>query len=246
MALILHDAGAALAQVSPPTPVIYAIDRHPYLLWRETWTGGESLAATSSIYTGSTMALFGDIEQPGWRVRTTAGYGRYTYRKALAGPDGVTNTKLTGRNLFSDALLGYRTRWYGLTVKAFGGLASLRHFVDPRDPDRTRAKQTYGGKAALEAWLTLSPRSWIAADLAWTSTDQSSQLGLRTGYTLFKRFDLGVEAHYARHHGLDSGRIGGFATWRIGDAGITIASGASTENDRRTSAYGRISLLFRY
>ena len=49
-----------------------------------------------------------------------------------------------------------------------------------------------GGKAALEAWLTLSPRSWIAADLAWTSTDQSSQLGLRTGYTLFKRFDLGL------------------------------------------------------
>lgn len=246
MALTQLGAGPTLAQASPPPPVIYAIDRHPYRLWRESWIGGESLASSSSIYSGSTIALAGDIEHPGWRLRTTAGYGRYTYRKGLEGPDGPTNTKLAGRNLFSDALLGYHLRWSGLTLKAFGGMAAERHIVDPRDPDRTRTKQTYGGKAALEAWVTVASRYWIAADLAWTSTDKSHQFGLRTGYTLFKRFDLGVETRYARHRGLASGRVGGFATWQIGDAGITIASGAGTDSDRAASGYGRISLFFRY
>lgn len=246
MALGLLGAGPVSAQGGqPPPPVIYAVDRYPYLLFQETWIGGESLASSLSIYSGSTIAPFGDIEQPGWRVRSTAGYGRYTYRTGL-GPDGAIDTKLTGRYLISDALLGYHLRWSDLTLKAFGGMASERHIVDPRDPDRTKAKQVYGGKAALEAWLTLSPRSWIAADLAWASTDKSHQIGLRTGYTLFKRLDLGIEARYARHRGRDSGHVGGFSTWQVGDAGITVASGAGTASNWQARAYGRISLFFRY
>ena len=100
-ALVLSGAWPALAQAGPPPRVIYAVDKHPYVLWRDFWIGGEYLAASRSVYSGSTTALTGDIDRPGWRLRTIAGYGQYTYRKWLLEPDGRTFARLTGRQYFS-------------------------------------------------------------------------------------------------------------------------------------------------
>ncbi len=245
-ALALYSALPAHAEGAPQPRVIHAVDNYPYALWRESWVGGDVLANSWSIYSGSTFALTGDIERPGWRLRTIGGYGRYTYRKWIRGLDGPERPKFTGHKVFSDALLGYHFQWHRLTLKAFAGMTSERHIIDPRDPDNPVSDSAYGGKAALEAWLTVSDKQWLAGNISAASAFNTYKLGLRTGYAVLEALDLGLEARFEGNRAYNAGRIGGFATWRLDDAGLTVAVGATGDRDMRPSHYGRINLFVRY
>ncbi|MFT7576967.1 MAG: hypothetical protein ACI9XZ_003359 [Alphaproteobacteria bacterium] len=218
----------------------------PPAQWIEAWAGGETLANSWSIYTGSTMALMGDIKQPGWRMRATAGYGQYSYTKTANGVGGRARLKLNGRKVFSDALIGYQFQWQRLIVKTFGGVTFENHFIDPRDPDNPVVDTSYGGKVALEAWLRLSEKHWLASDLSWASAFNTYKLGLRTGYTVLNNVDLGVETQLEGNDAFEAGRAGGFATWKLGDAALTVAGGATGDRDMRASHYGRVGFYFRF
>ena len=220
------------------------------MLWRSSWGGGDMLARSWSVYSGSDIALTGDIEATGWRLRSTAGYGQYSYRKWTRGLDGPENVKFRGHKTFSDVLVGYQYQWQDVTVKAFAGVASEQHIVDPRDPDMPAAGFSYGGKVALEAWVNLSRRYWIAGETSWASTINSYKVGLRSGYRLLADADLSLDAGIeARLEGDDSylaGRGGVFTTLMVGDAGVTAAVGATGDRDGRASPYASVSVFYRY
>lgn len=248
--LILGDGftGHSSAQANglPPPRVVHAIDRYPYILWRETWGGAELLANSWSVYTGSTFALGGDIEADGWRLRTTGGYGQYTYKKRTHGLDGPANVKFTGRKTFTDLLGGYQTHWDRLTLRAFAGLASEQDFIDPRDVERSDNAFTYGGKLALEAWLAVSDDLWVSGDASWTSARDTYKLGMRTGLRVVDNLGIGLEARFDRDETFEAGRAGAFATLQYGDAGLTVAAGMTGDRDMQTSTYGSINLFYRY
>lgn len=166
---------------APQPRMIHAVDRHPFVLWRESWVGGEMLVHSWSLYTGSTVTLTGDIEAVGRRLRSTGGYRQYSYRKLVSDLNGPEHMKYTGHKTFSDVLLGYHFQWNKLTLKTFAGVSSERHIIDPRDPDNPVADFTYGAKASLEAWLTISEKHWIAGDFAFSSAFNTYKLGIRMG-----------------------------------------------------------------
>lgn len=217
----------------------------PGAQWLEAWTGGEVLANSWSVYSGASMPLNGDVKQPGWRMRATAGYGQYAYTKSAPG-GGSTSLKLKGRKVFSDALIGYQFHWHNLVLRAFGGATFENHFVDPQDPDNPVIDFSYGGKVAMEAWLRPSERSWLAGDASWDSAFNTYKLGLRTGYAVLEPLDVGIETQIEGNDAFEAGRAGIFATWKVGDAALTVAGGATGDRDMRTSHYGRAGLFFRF
>jgi hypothetical protein len=218
----------------------------PPVQWLEAWAGGEMLANSWSIYSGSTIALKGDIKQPGWRMRATAGYGQYSYTQTTRGVGRSARQKLKGRKVFSDTLIGYQFQWQRLTLKTFTGVTFENHFIDPRDPENPVVDFSYGGKLALEAWLRLSEKHWLASDLSWASAFNTYKLGLRTGYAVLDDLDLGIETQFEGNDAFEAGRVGGFATWKLGDAALTVAGGATGDRDMRASHYGRAGLFFRF
>ena len=243
---LLGSCIATYADGAPEPRVVHAIDTYPHVLWNESWGGAEAQADSWSIYSGSTVALTGDIEGPGWRLRSTGGYGRYHYAKLLRGLDGPEDTRLTGQKYFSTLLLGHQFQRQRLTIKAFAGLTSDRHIIDPRDPMQSAGGMVYGGKAALEAWLALANAQWLAGNLSWASTLQTYNFSARGGMAVLNDLDFGLEARWQRNRHHRAGRIGGFATWRIGDAGLTAAAGATGQRARPLGPYGRISLFLRF
>jgi len=221
-------------------------EKTAYAPWRETWVGGEMLAHSWSVYTGSTVALTGDINSVGWRLRSTGGYGQYTYRKLVRGLDGPENVTYTGRKTFSDALLGYHFQVDKLILKAFAGVSVERHIIDPRDPDNSVAGFTYGAKAALEAWLSISDRQWIAGNLALSSNFNTYKMGLRTGYKPLENLNIGIETRFEGNDAYHAGRAGGFVTIQVGDASATLSGGVTGDRDMRTSHYLSVNLYLKY
>lgn len=241
---IAVSAHADDRQQQPPLLQSDAAD--PPTEWIEAWTGGELLANSWSIYSGATMALKGDIKQPGWRMRATAGYGQYSYGKSANGVSGPVRLKFKGHKVFSDTLIGYQFQWQRLTLKAFGGVSFENHYIDPRDPDNPVVNFSYGAKLALEAWLRLSQKHWLASDLSWASAFNTYKLGLRTGYAVLDHIDLGIETQFEGNDAFEAGRAGGFATLKFADAELTVAGGATGDRDMRASHYGRVGLFFRF
>lgn len=247
-AMLFAWAGFLISSPIPINPADAADVTSPpaaEMQWIEAWTGGEVLANSWSVYSGATLALKGDVKRPGWRMRATAGYGQYSYSKAIPG-NGPRSLELMGRKVFSDALIGYQFHWQDLVLKAFAGATFENHFVDPRDPDNPVVDFSYGGKFAMEAWLRLSDRSWLAGNASWSSAFNTHKLGLKTGYAVLKPLDVGIEAQFEGNDAFEAGRAGAFATWKIGDAALTIAGGATGDRDMQTSHYGRAGLFFRF
>lgn len=226
--------------------MVDAVDTFPYVLKHEYWAGADTLAGSWSVYAGSTYALTGDIEGPGWRLRTTSSYGRYRYYKSLDEFDPDQTIQLRGQNVSSELLLGHHFQWHRLTLKAFAGVTSARSLFDPYDPDPPGSGTSYGGKAALETWVAVTDTHWLAGNFSWATDFKTYKVGLRGGLATLDQLDIGLEAQWQGSKAYKAGRVGGFATWKLGDVGITVGAGASGRLDVRASHYGRINLFLRY
>jgi len=238
---------ASAERAPQPRTVDASVDNYPYDRWRETWAGGEMLARSWSLYAGSTVALTGKIEGPGWRLRSIGGYGEYTYRKWVRTAEGRRdNVRFKGRKTFSDALIGYHAQWDWLTVKAFAGFASEQHLIDPRDRTNDVANFSYGGKVALETWARIGSRSWASVNVSWASTFDTAKAEFAAGYAVLDNLDVGIETRFEGDRSFKAGRIGGLLTWRLGDGGITAGGGVTGDRDGRTSHYARVGGFYRY
>jgi hypothetical protein len=182
----------------------------PSLSRFEFWAGAQAFKHAWSLYTGTTVAPFGDIQEDGLRLRVVGGYGAYRYASPRTIGVGSQTVHFKGTVAFTDALVGYQKQLGPVTVKAFAGLAAAQYRVEPDDPETTIRGPGLGGKAALETWWNISDRAWSSVDVSWSSLHDSHAARARLGWRFLPALSAGLEAGSAGNRESDIVRLGGF------------------------------------
>lgn len=183
--------------LSAPTLPAHAGDDRPswreIWKWRESWSGVDIARDNWLLYSGITVAPFGHIHEPGWRMRLAGGYGQYKY-------EGNRGTGLTPQiqtfaatTYYGDALIGYLERYGPLTAKAFAGISYLAHDIAPHDPDNLVSGDDIGFKGALELWLDIGDIGFASLDASWNSAHDTRNVRTRLGARVAPNWSGGVE-----------------------------------------------------
>jgi hypothetical protein len=206
----------------------------------EFWAGAQASRQVWSLYTGTTVAPFADIQEDGLRLRVVGGYGAYRY----AGPRAVGVSSeivhFKGTVSFSDLLAGYQKQFGPVTVKAFAGLAVAQYRLEPDDPETTIRGPGVGAKGALETWWTITDRAWSSLDVSWSTLHDSYAARARLGWRFLPAVSAGLEAGAAGNRESDIARAGGFIRYEWTGGEISASGGLSS--DRLWQGAGRASL----
>ena len=208
----------------------------------ELWAGADVTSHAWSLYSGLTYAPFGPLSAGGWRLRMVGGYGEYRYH----GGQQVGHATVYGTVTFADLLVGYQAKFAATTIKAFAGVSTDLHELDPDDPDNAVGDDAIGWKAVLEGWLDVTPASWAALDLSLASAHESFSTRLRLGYRLWPELSLGVEAGAFGNEESESGRGGAFIRYEWTGGEISVSAGVSGDIAEPTNPYGSVVWLSRY
>ena len=215
---------------------------------REIWFGADAGLNNWLVYTGGTYAPWSDIHADGFRLRSTAGYGSFSYSFDA-------KTKVRATKNYSDVLAGYQQRFGELTAKAFIGYAILNQQFEVPASSFRAAKLDSGLKGAVELWLNLGPTAWTSLDMSYADTRQSSSIRSRTGYRVLPTVSAGVEAIF--NHSDLSGlvqssaavrlegntRIGGFLRYEWFGGEISASGGLSGDWIEKQGKQGGTDLL---
>lgn len=206
---------------------------------KEVWAGAEVTARSWTIYSGITAALWGPIDQNGWRVRAISGYGAYSYDSF----SGVIH----GDIAFADLLAGYQHQFGPLTIKGFVGVAAESHNLTPFDFENEVVGPELGFKAALETWWEIGPKIWSSLDLSGSSLYGGTYSArARAGYRLRPQLSVGLETAASGNAEYNGSRGGAFVryTWSSGE--VSASAGASIDRSGESSGYGSINALYRF
>ncbi len=162
-------------------------DRHS-----EIWAGADVGRNVWLAYTGTTLAPFGDIHEPGWRLRFVGGYGGYRYESFDYAS--ATTSRHRAEVTFADALVGYLWRLDPLIVKAFIGAGMIDHKIEPLDRLNLAQGPDLGAKGVLELWFNVGEKGFASLDLSLTSAHLTRSARGRAGYRLMPDVSVGVEA----------------------------------------------------
>jgi hypothetical protein len=179
----------------------------------EFWSGAQAYDRVWSLYSGSTVAPFGGIQEDGVRLRLVAGYGADSYAGLV---------KFRAMGTFADALIGYHMQRGPLTLKIFAGVMAT-------DPETRIDARNLGGKIALETWWNLGDAAWTSVDLSWGSLHQSYAARARLGWRLTPALSAGLEAGAAGNVEGDIVRLGGFVRYELANGEISVSGGATTD-----------------
>ncbi|MBL8566443.1 MAG: cellulose biosynthesis protein BcsS [Hyphomicrobiaceae bacterium] len=228
LALAPFQAARAAEQDRPTAPT-----------WIETWSGADIAGGAWSLYGGATVAPFASLERNGLRLRAAGGYGQYRYDGR---PTGSTNPALhryAAQVSSAEALIGWQTQLGPLTAKAFVGIASLTHEVDPGITSALAVVgEDYGVKGALELWLNLGSSAWVSLDASWTAAHETYGSRLRLGHRVTPALSAGLEAAL-NGHAVDTdstnllpherpkpaGRAGLFARYEWSGGEVSLSAG---------------------
>jgi hypothetical protein len=221
---------AALLPLSLPALPSHAEDDPPGPRHYEVWAGADAAENVWLLYTGMTLAPFGDMNSDGLRLRFTGGYGKYSY----SGKRPELNPAYTGlddepmiltpyktfhaRVQFAEALIGYQWRWGELTTKAFVGIASMEHLIHPGDrfvitDPNSGVTRTFsfnrasghdiGLKGALELWLNIGADAYASLDLSWSDAHLTRSAHFRLGHKILPELMPGLSAGLEGSFNLD-------------------------------------------
>ncbi len=229
---------------------------------REIWFGVDASARNWLVYSGGTHAPWDDIHGDGWRLRSTAGYGRYSYNFDAS-------TRVNVEKSVADVLVGYQVRLGSLTAKGFVGGALLNTAFEVPSKSLRLGEQKFGFKTALELWLNLGPDAWTSLDLSYADTRALASARSRLGYRVLPTVSIGVEGVF-NHTNLEgqiqmsqtttthgNARLGGFARyeWFGGEisasgglAGDVVEARATGDLDllHRPEVYGTLNLILQF
>jgi len=212
----------------------------------EAYGGADMTGHAWSVYAGTTYAIASDVRHDGFRIRSAAGFGNYSYtsrrwdgtRRNVVGFDGIQAS--------TELLVGYQHIFGPLVVKGFVGGVVERHAITPFDEENEVSGGRYGFKAALETWLTIGERGYLQSELAWSQPFHSYNARLRTGYRLTPAWSIGLEAHALGNAAYDAARIGGFLRLESNWGEISVSGGQFADGDDRTGLYTTIGLMWRF
>jgi hypothetical protein len=235
-----HCAEARAEDDDLPEEAWGEIDVTPNISRFEFWAGAQAFKHAWSLYTGTTVAPFADIQEDGVRLRVVGGYGAYRY----AGPRAVGVSSqivhFKGTVSFSDALVGYQKQLGPVTVKAFAGLTTAQYHVAPDDPETTIRGPGVGGKAALETWWNIADRAWSSVDVSWATLHDSYAARARLGWRFLPALSAGLEVAGAGNREVDTVRAGGFLRYEWTTGELSASGGLS--NDRLWQGVDRSSV----
>jgi hypothetical protein len=162
----------------------------------EVWVGADAGPRNWLVYGGTTYAPDGDVHADGWRVRSTTGYGHYSYDFSSA-IDPVTRaqnvTRIEVDKSYADLMVGYQHRFGELTAKAFVGAAFLKNDFAASARGFSRSEMDYGVKGAIELWLNMGPTAWGSLDVSYADTRATFSARARAGYRVLPAISIGVE-----------------------------------------------------
>lgn len=225
--------------------------------WREVWTGADAMGDVWLLYTGVTLAPWSEhVYDPGWRIRSQAGYGRYNY---ILRTDGKPSPYL-GEVAYTDMLVGYHWRIGELTAKAFGGASLIEHKALAEASNGRVVGLDWGPKGMLELWLNVGTTQYTSLNLSFTTAHQTAAARWRWGVKLGEalsagpelRFDTNAFRYQSYKEIFDSylGRAGLFLTYKWPGVELSLAGGVSAEvtgiETDDVSPYGTINLLFQF
>ena len=256
IAMLSAHPNAARADPAEPTQPKYG--------WVEVFGGADATRDVWLLYSGVTLAPWSkDIYSDGVRLRVVSGYGQYNYeglrlRDTFASHD-AQKVRFHAETEFTDAMIGYQTRFGELTAKAFVGFSGINHDIAPHDCFYHRVKDSkpaqyttvcnrasgldYGIKGALELWLNLDDNSWTSLNLSHTTAHDTSAASWRYGVRVLPTVSIGSEMRFNRSSGnvnIDpqpgdpsgfqySARTGGFIRYEWLGGEVSLAGGVASQ-----------------
>lgn len=248
-ALWLSTAAAGAADWT----VVREVERPQYQY--EGWGGADGAGTSWSTYGGMNAALFGDIRENGWRLRTSGGYGRYSYQRPIYDPfrRRLVTAEFHGEMTFADALLGYQQAFGPLIVKAYAGLTEEHHAILPAngsplafDDENAVQGAGRGAKVALETWLRLGDWGFVQTDLNWSQPFAAYSARLRIGTRLNPAWSAGLESAAFGNANHDQGRAGAFLRFEWSRGEVSLSAGAGGDNHEITGGYGSLNAMLRF
>lgn len=212
----------------------------------EAWAGVDGAARAWSVYTGTTVALGGDIREDGWRLRGGGGYGAYTYTSPRWDGKHKQSVTFDGKQSSADILAGYQFSTGPLTVKAFAGATQERHLLTPFDIENSVQGVRWGAKLALETWLNLDRWGFIQLEASWSSSFNAHSIRVRGGYRLAPSLSLGLESGIVGNDNYEAGRAGVFGRFEWSRGEVSVSGGVSGDRSGDTGAYGSVGVLVRF
>lgn len=234
--------------------------------WIETWSGADAAGGAWSLYGGATVAPSSALDRNGLRLRAAGGYGQYRYDGRPAGSASPTLHRYVAQLSFTEALVGWQTQFGPLTAKAFVGIASLTHDVDPGVTSALAViGEDYGAKGALELWLNLGSSAWASLDASWTAAHETYGARLRAGHRFTPALSAGLEAALNGHavetgatnllpheRPKPSGRAGLFARYEWSGGEVSLSAGLAgntfevADDLELDDGYATVNWLTRY
>ena len=156
------------------------------------------------------------------------------------------STEITGRQLMGAAMPGWRWRGPGLEVTVFAGLDIQDHRFSPNDPTN-RLRGTHAGvRGGLEAWYEPLPNGMVTAAASLSTVGTSYWTRAAAGWRFFDMIWLGPEFLACGDDRYRQLRVGAHVTslrWRSYE--LSFGAGWAADSDGRSSAYGRLGMLYR-
>jgi len=224
----------------------------------EIFAGVDIARTVWLVYSGSTLAPFGDIHSDGLRLRFSGGYGRYQYdSRSAAAP--FYDLQFHAATNYQEALVGYLKRMGPLTGKAFIGVAKIDHQIFPHDRWNVVQGPDFGAKGVIELWLNIGSEGWASLDLAWAQAHNTRSARTRIGYRVLPALSVGLEAGInvdaqadfkineevlsQRSSAMDYARVGGFvrADWYGGE--ISASGGLLGDFTDQRSPYVTVNWI---
>jgi hypothetical protein len=191
----------------------------------EVFTGLEASNNALSGYLGAGYAFGKGLYEPGWRVRSVGGLGRYDYQGTLFGAGADLATTFNGEGGFAAALIGYPFRAQRLVLRLFAGVEGEDQRISPHDPGNRVQGTAIGLKLQAESWLDLWPALFVSVDGSYGTAFQEYWSLARFDYRLGPRFSLGLEGGALGNEEYAVGRGGGFVRANLHDVEITVSDG---------------------
>ncbi len=230
-------------------------DRH-----YEVWAGADAGDTFWLLYSGTTLAPFGDIHATGLRARLVSGYGQYRY--ASFDTKTLTAEDYRAETTFADALVGYLWRLDPLILKLFAGVSYVDHRIHPFDANNHVQGPAVGFKGVAEFWFNLSDNAFAAIDLSWSQAHRTRSARGRLGYRLTPNLSLGPEAGFNmdrqgdykvgeehlnfRTEPMDYARLGAFARYEWFGGEVSASAGFIGDFREERSAYATLNWISQF
>jgi Cellulose biosynthesis protein BcsS len=217
---------------------------------REMWAGVAVMRGAHSLYSGTTLAPFGTIQQDGWRLRSGSQLTRYTYTGSRYSPvtGDTVGIEVEGVQLRLDLLAGYQWSHGALTAKAFIGMTSQRDTIAASSPDASELwiGQSRGLKSVLELWYNLTPAIWTALDVSYATPQRAYSVRARVAHSVTENSSVGVEAAALGGDGAAAMRLGTFVRYDTGVHEFAGHLGRHMPDTGRSGGYVSVQWMRRF